>query len=47
MKEVVNERMIEAMEEITERHHKEIDFLYKVIFIYKPPHYIGSWDFKM
>ncbi len=30
LKDHVDQRIEQAMEEITDRHHKEIDFLYKV-----------------
>jgi len=33
VKEFVDERILEALDEITDRHHKEIDFLYKEVGI--------------
>jgi len=31
--EIIEGRILEALEDITERHHKEIDFLYKEVGI--------------
>ena len=33
VKGFVDERILEALDEITDRHHKEIDFLYKEVGI--------------
>ena len=33
MKEYVDEKLIEATDDILDRHHKEIDFLYKEVGI--------------